>query len=52
MHAVLVVSEQVDVLGGAAEDTMREQRTPAGQRERVRGHCAQRDGGHLAVQLV
>jgi len=50
LHAVFLVREQVDILGGSADHPMGKQRVAAAQREPISGRRAERDTGYLAVQ--
>jgi hypothetical protein len=52
LDTVFLVSEQIHVLRGPADDPVREQRVPAPEREPVPGRRGQGDGGDLAVQLA
>jgi len=51
-HAVFLVGEKVDVLGGPGDDTVRQQRVAATEREPVPGRRAQGDDSHPAVQIA
>ena len=52
LHAVVLVGEQVHVLGGQADDPVRDQRVAAAQREAVLAGRAQRDDGHVTVEVI
>jgi hypothetical protein len=51
LYAVLLVGEQVDVLGGPGNDPVGQQGVAA-QREAVLGRRGQGNGGELAVQVT
>ncbi len=51
-HGGFLVAEQVDVVGGAVDDPVRDQGVAARQGEAVPGGGAQGDRGHLALEGV
>lgn len=51
-HAALAVGEQVDILGAAVNDAVRDQSAPAGEREPVPFRCLEYDGGYLLLQVI
>ena len=52
LHTTLFVAEDVDVLGEPVDDSVGDQGVAAAQGEPMRGGGAQRDGGHLAMELA
>jgi hypothetical protein len=52
LHSVLPIGEQIDVLGRAGDNTVRQQGVPATEREAMPGRRRQRDRGDPAVQIA